>query len=86
MLEKSIYDTRFFVEYFYSDDADFRRKLKEDLRKTRNRMVSAFTVHERYRIDLEKEGKEIANLRAETIHRDFDVADVIMRRQSEVQI
>jgi len=76
MPEKSIYDTRFFVEYFYSDEADFRRKLSEDLRKTRNRMVSALTVHEIYFINLEKEGKEIAKLRAETIHRDFDVADV----------
>jgi len=76
MPEKSVYDTRFFVEYFYSDDADFRRKLKEDLRKARNRMVSALTVHEIYRINLEKEGREVANLRAETIHRDFNIADV----------
>jgi len=30
MPEKSVYDTHFFVEYFYSGDADFRRKLKED--------------------------------------------------------
>ena len=76
MPENSVYDTRFFVEYFYSDDADFRGKLKEDLRKGRNRMVSALTVHEIYRINLEKEGREVANLRAETIHRDFNIADV----------
>jgi len=58
MPEKSVNDTRFFVEYFYSDDADFRRKLKEDLRKARNRIVSTLTVHEIYRINLGKEGKE----------------------------
>lgn len=76
MPEKSVYDTRFFVEYFYSDDADFRKKLKEDLRKSRNRIVSTLTVHETYRINLEREGREVANLRAETIHRDFNIADV----------
>jgi len=76
MSEKRTYDTRFFVEYFYSDDADFRRKLKEDLRRATNRVVSALTVHEIYRINSEKEEREVANLRAETIHRDLDIADV----------
>ena len=76
MPEKSVYDTRFFIEYFYSDDADFAKRLKEDLRKTGTRIVSALTVHETYRADLEKEGRAVANLRAETMRRDFIVADV----------
>jgi len=76
MPEKSVYDTRFFVEYFYSDDADFLRRLKEDLRAVRERMVSTLTVHEIHRINLEKEGREVAMLRSETIRRDFDVVDV----------
>jgi predicted nucleic acid-binding protein len=76
MPEKSVYDTRFFVEYFYSGDADFLRRLKEDLRVVRERMVSALTVHEIHRINLEKEGREVATLRSETICRDFDVVDV----------
>lgn len=79
MPEESVYDTRFFVEYFYSDDVDLRRKLKEDLRKAGIRIVSTLTVHEIYRIILEKEGREVANLRAETIHRDFNIADVDYR-------
>jgi len=76
MPDKSLYDTRFFVEYFYSDDAHFRRNLKEDLRKARNRVVSTLTVHEIYRINLEKEGREVAILRADTVRRDFNIADV----------
>jgi len=76
MPEKSVYDTRFFVEYFYSDDADFLRRLKEDLRAVRERMVSTLTVHEIHRINLEREGREVAMLRSETIRRDFDVVDV----------
>ena len=76
MPERSLYDTRFFVEYFYSDDADFLRRLKEDLRAVRERMVSALTVHEIHRINLEREGREVAILRSETIRRDFNVVDV----------
>jgi len=76
MPEKSVYDTRFFVEYFYSGDSGFLRRLKEDLRAVRERMVSALTVHEIHRINLEREGREIAALRSETIRRDFNVVDV----------
>ena len=76
MPERSVYDTRFFVEYFYSGDSEFLSKLKEDLRSVRVRKVSVVTIHEVYRIDLEREGREVARLRSETIHRDFDVVDM----------
>lgn len=76
MRERSVYDTRFFVEYFYSGDSGFLRRLKEDLRAVRERMVSALTIHEVYCASLEREGREVAILRSETIQRDFNVVDV----------
>ena len=76
MPERSVYDTRFFVEYFYSGDSEFLSRLKEDLRSVRDQKVSVVTIHEVYRIDLEREGREVARLRSETIHRDFDVVDM----------
>jgi predicted nucleic acid-binding protein len=76
MPEKRLYDTRFFVEYFYSGDAELLRRLKEDLRATRERMVSALTVHEIDRINLEREGKDVATLRSNTIRGDFNIVDV----------
>jgi len=76
MPEKRLYDTRFFVEYFYSGDAVVLRKLKEDLRAVRERMVSALTVHEIHRINLEREGRDVATLRSNTIRGDFRVVDV----------
>jgi len=76
MPERSVYDTRFFVEYFYSVDSEFLRRLKEGLRSVRDRKVSVVTIHEVYRIDLEREGREVAKLRSETIRRDFDVVDM----------
>ena len=76
MPERNLYDTRFFVEYFYSDDAGFLRRLKEDLMAVRERMVSTLTIHEIHRINLEREGREVATMRSETIRRDFNVVDV----------
>ncbi len=73
---KSVYDTRFFVEYFYSSDAKFLRRLKEDLRSVKERLVSAVTIHEVHRINLENEGSQVATLRSETIRRDFKFVDV----------
>ena len=76
MTEKRLYDTRFFVEYFYSDDTELLRKLKEELRSVKERMVSALTVHEIHRINLKREGKDVAALRSKTIRGDFKVLDV----------
>jgi len=76
MPERSVYDTRFFVEYFFSGDPEFLRRLKEDLRSVRDRKVSVVTIHEVYGIDLEREGREVARLRSETIRRDFDIVDM----------
>ena len=76
MPERNLYDTRFFVEYFYSDDAGFLRRLKEDLMAVRERMVSTLTIHEIHRINLEREGREVATMRSETVRRDFNVVDV----------
>ncbi len=76
MPERRLYDTRFFVEYFYSEDAELLRKLKEELRLAKERLVSALTVHEIHRINLLKEGKDVASLRSNIIRRDFRVIDV----------
>jgi predicted nucleic acid-binding protein len=76
MPEKSVYDTRFFVEYFYSSDAKLLRRLKEDLRSVKERVVSTVTIHEIHRINLDKEGSQVATLRSETIRRDFKLVDV----------
>jgi predicted nucleic acid-binding protein len=76
MPERSLYDSRFFIEYFYSGDAELLKKLKEDLKAVKERMVSALTVHEIHRINLEKEGKDVATLRSSTIRGDFKVVDV----------
>ena len=76
MPERRLYDTRFFVEYFYSEDSELLRKLKAEFRLTKERLVSSLTVHEIHRINMLREGKDVAALRSNTIKRDFKVIGV----------
>ena len=76
MPNRRLYDTRFFVEYFYSPDKELVRKLKEEFRSKNEKMVSALTIHEFHRIVLKTKGKEVALLRSSAIQRDFQVIDV----------
>ena len=76
MPEQRLYDTRFFVEYFYSEDSELLRKLKAEFRLTKERLVSSLTVHEIHRINMLREGKDVAALRSNTIKRDFKVIGV----------
>lgn len=71
-----MYDTRFFVEYFYSEDAEILKKLKDELRSVSDRMVSSLTVHKIHRINLKWEGKDVAVLRSNIIQADFKIVDV----------
>jgi predicted nucleic acid-binding protein len=71
-----VYDTRFFVEYFYSENDELLKKLKEELRSVKERIVSTVTIHEIHRINMLREGKAVAALRSKAIHGDFIVVDV----------
>lgn len=76
MAESCLYDTRFFVEYFYSPNVEFRKKLKKDLKIVKERMVSSVVIHEIHQINLEREGKDVAVLRSNTIRGDFKIMNV----------
>jgi predicted nucleic acid-binding protein len=72
----NVYDTRFFIEYFHSpNDAD-TRALKENLRSTDEKMISAVTIHEIHRLNLKKMDRETAKLRSALIKNEFRIIDV----------
>jgi predicted nucleic acid-binding protein len=71
-----IYDTRFFIEHYYSPSEDVQRRTKLELTANKNKLVSAISIHEIYRLTLNKEGRETAKLRVSLITKDFDVIDV----------
>ncbi|MCL5877685.1 MAG: PIN domain-containing protein [Candidatus Bathyarchaeota archaeon] len=76
MPNSRLYDTRFFVESFYTSDSQLAKKLREEFKLMNERLVSSLTIHEIYRIVIKKEGKVVATLRSSIIRRDFQVIDV----------
>lgn len=74
-MSRTVYDTRFFIEHYYSDDEEILRKTRAEMR-TRKKYISAIAIHEIYKLTLEREGRETANLRAELLEKDFKTVKV----------
>ena len=88
-MSKAVYDTRFFVENYYSPDPIIIKKLKEFLGKTKERYISAIVIHEIYQLTLRKEGRETAILRATLLEQDFRVVNVdaeIAKLSAEIRL
>ncbi|MGB9741495.1 MAG: PIN domain-containing protein [Candidatus Bathyarchaeia archaeon] len=75
-MPKIVYDTRFFAEYFYSQDEIFLQKANDALRKADKRFISAIVIHEVYQLILKKEGRETAILRTTILEKDFKIVNV----------
>jgi len=75
-MSKVIFDTRFFIEHYYSDDQRVLRKTKDEIRRNRGRFISSIVVHEIYWLTLGCEGHETAVLRADLLEKDFKVVNV----------
>jgi predicted nucleic acid-binding protein len=74
-MHKATYDTRFFVEFFYSKNQSQHRKLSEE-KKRKEKYISAIVIHELYKLSLTREGRETAKLRATLMKKDFQVVPV----------
>ncbi len=74
-MNKASYDSRFFVEFFYSKSEALHKKLQEE-KKRHEKYVSAIVLHEVYKLSLAREGRETAKLRATLIKKDFKVVPV----------
>jgi len=75
MPAKAVYDTRFFIEYFYSEDKTILKKLTDSLIQIK-KIISSVTIYEVYKLILSREGREVAKHRTEIIIRDFQVEDL----------
>jgi predicted nucleic acid-binding protein len=74
-MNKLVYDSRFFVELFYSTDESFHKKiLSQKIKK--ERFTSAVVIHEIYRHAIKREGRETAKLKVALIQKDFKVMPV----------
>ena len=70
------YDTRFFVEHYYSAEKRVTQSTANEIRRERDKAVSSIVVHEVYHLTLQKEGRQVAELRAGLIAKDFEVIPV----------
>lgn len=75
-MPRTVYDTRFLIEHYYSDSEETLRKTREELRKTREKYISTIVIHEVYQLTLRREGREVAILRTSLLEKDFRVVSV----------
>lgn len=74
-MHKATYDSRFFVEFFYSKNLTQQKKLSEE-KKRKEKYISAIVIHEVYKLSLVREGRETAKLRATLMKKDFQVVPI----------
>ena len=74
-MSRAAYDTRFFVEFYYSKDDETLQRMRE-VKRRRERFISTVVIHEVYRLTLACEGRETAALRATLLKQDFKVVPV----------
>jgi predicted nucleic acid-binding protein len=75
-MPKTTYDTRFFVEHFYSADAKVTDSTTDELRREKDKAISSIVLHEIYKLTLQKEGRQTARLRAGLMAKDFKIIPV----------
>jgi predicted nucleic acid-binding protein len=73
-MSRAVFDTRFFMEGYYSPDNVKSKKLIE--KTTKERFISSIVLHEIYKLTLKKEGRETAKLRTTLLEQDYKVVDV----------
>jgi len=75
-MSRSVYDTRFFVENYYTPESETVRQLREAWRRKKEHFISAIVVYEVYQLTLKREGRETAILRATVLEQDYKVVEV----------
>jgi predicted nucleic acid-binding protein len=75
-MPRTTYDTLFFVEHYYSGDRSVTHSATSEIRRERDKAVSSIVVHEVYRLTLQKEGRQVAQLRVGLLGKDFEVIPV----------
>jgi len=74
-MSKAVYDTRFFVEFYFSKDEKLLKRLREEKRQP-EKYASTVVIHELYKLTLEREGRETAVLRVALLKQEFNVVPV----------
>lgn len=71
-MSSRVYDTRFFVELFFTKNLDMHKRVENE-KKKREKYTSAIALHELYRLTLLREGRETAKLRVFLVKQSFKI-------------
>lgn len=72
-----LFDTRFFVEHFFSSHKETLKLTTREIEKPKaEKIVSVIVLHEFYRLNLERQGRDVAKLRTTMIKDSFRIVDV----------
>jgi predicted nucleic acid-binding protein len=71
-----LYETRFIAATYYPKDENEAAKIRSELTGTVLRSISSVTVYEVYKLSLEVEGRQTADLRVQLLKQDFTVVNV----------
>jgi len=74
-MNKATYDSRFFVEFYYSKDQALRQKMAEK-KRFKDRYVSTIVIHEVYNLSLSQEGRDVAKLKLMSMKEEFQLIPV----------
>ncbi len=74
--KRLVYDTRFIGAVYYPKDESEAERIRTELTSYLSRYVSSITVYELYKLSLETEGKQTADLRATLLKQDFTIVNV----------
>jgi predicted nucleic acid-binding protein len=75
-MNRAVFDTRFFVEGYYSPNTSQTKRLVAKVKSVKERYISSVVLHEVYRLTLQKDGRETAKLRTALLEQDYEVIDV----------
>jgi predicted nucleic acid-binding protein len=75
-MPKALFDTRFFIEHYYSQNQTTLQKTTNTLRNTKQKYISTIIIHEIYTLTLQKEGRETAKTRTALLEKDFKTINV----------
>ena len=75
-MKGSSYDTRFLIELFYTSDAGTKGRIRSTLLTSKPNFLSTAALSELYKLTLEREGKDVAEIRTNSLSRDFRLVDV----------
>jgi predicted nucleic acid-binding protein len=74
--KRVLYDTRFVAAVYYPIDHEEASRIRKELTSNLSRYISSVTVYELYKLTLEAEDRETADLRTELLKRDFSITNL----------